>query len=548
VGSGGFILGGLLSGAGEGIQQDVKDRREAVLQALKDKNASDLEDKRTESALQAKQMEVDAANARDANSIIAIGGKGYRKGSLAQVIDPAPPSPKPEWHEGVENGHKVGFWVTPPSADPTVASGGRAPGTLSVRPSTAAPSGADGSFDSFYSNFLAPAEGGYADRDGASAAPVNFGVNQKFNPDVDVKSLSQDQAKKILHDRYWTASGADNLPPGLAEIQGDTATNMGVSTANRLLQQSGGDPEKYLQLRDARYRSIGGPDLGTWLNRNNTLRSYVGLQDGTPPGPGGNTGAPMKLGQVDLGPAAGKSAPDGYRYRPDGSLEFIPGGPADPKVRSANKGGANLNESQAKATGYLATAVASVDALNSVKGYNPSVIALALNDMSNKNPIKEESLSQVDRRVLNAQLAFATAALRLESGAVIDKSEYAAKAQTLFPMPGDGPEVQADKKIQREATLHALRIASGPGQAQVHVASPPGGAPAPLRIPAPVSEAPPAASSYLVNPRAVAILPRLSGDGTAGNPIQGIQTAAQMKQLKPGTYFIAPNGAVKAAQ
>jgi hypothetical protein len=135
-------------------------------------------------------------------------------------------------------------------------------------------------FDGFYGGFLAPHEGGYTPSDG-NGAPANFGVNQKANPDVDVRNLTPQAAKQIMHDRYWVPSGADKLPPGLAEIQGDTAVNMGVSAAQQLLQQSGGDPAKYLQLREQRYRAIAQNDpskaqsLPGWLQRNQELGQYV---------------------------------------------------------------------------------------------------------------------------------------------------------------------------------------------------------------------------------------------------------------------------------
>jgi hypothetical protein len=82
------------------------------------------------------------------------------------------------------------------------------------------------------------------------------------------------------------ASGADQLPPALAAVHGDTAINMGVGTANELLAQSGGDPQKYLELRDLRYRAIAAPDsdkakyLPIWMVRNEDLRNFVG--DGGP--------------------------------------------------------------------------------------------------------------------------------------------------------------------------------------------------------------------------------------------------------------------------
>jgi len=50
MGSGGFILGGLLSGVGAGLQTDITQRRTAALEALKAQQESDLEDKKLAAA------------------------------------------------------------------------------------------------------------------------------------------------------------------------------------------------------------------------------------------------------------------------------------------------------------------------------------------------------------------------------------------------------------------------------------------------------------------------------------------------------------------
>jgi hypothetical protein len=126
-----------------------------------------------------------------------------------------------------------------------------------------------------------------------------------------------------------------------------------------------------------------------------------------------------------------------------------------------------LTEGERKATGLLASMVAASNSLNSVRGYQPSEVALGLNSLANGNPIKR-NLSQTDRRVLNGQLAFANSILRLESGAAIGAQETANKALTLFPMPGDGPEVQADKRAQREAALQSMRTSAGAGAVTVN--------------------------------------------------------------------------------
>jgi len=189
---------------------------------------------------------------------------------------------------------------------------------------------ASGTFDSFYQNFLAPAEGGYAADDG-NGAPVNLGVNQRANPDVNVANLKPDQAKQLLRDRYWKASGADKLPAGMAEIQADTAVNMGVGAAERLLKASGGDPNRYLQLREERYRAIARNDpskaryLRGWLDRNARLRDYV---SGSATLQGGSGGDMIPAGTpTGPSPAPGGARLIASRPKPPGDQWVdLPGG------------------------------------------------------------------------------------------------------------------------------------------------------------------------------------------------------------------------------
>lgn len=125
------------------------------------------------------------------------------------------------------------------------------------------------------------AEGLHEQQAKAYGSPVNFGINQGANPDVDVKNLTQSAAAKIAKDRYWTPSGAENLPPALAAVQFDTAMNMGVGTAKELLAKSNGDVRSYLDLREQKYRDIAAhdpakaADLPGWLQRNEALRNFA---------------------------------------------------------------------------------------------------------------------------------------------------------------------------------------------------------------------------------------------------------------------------------
>ena len=130
--------------------------------------------------------------------------------------------------------------------------------------------------------FVLSQEGGYKDTDGNTGAPVNMGINQKFNPDVNVKTLTPDQARDIYKTRYWDAIGGDRLNPTAAKIAMDAAANQGVDYAKRLIAETGGDPEKMMSHRMSRYAEIVANDknqagnLKGWINRLDALRGELG--------------------------------------------------------------------------------------------------------------------------------------------------------------------------------------------------------------------------------------------------------------------------------
>lgn len=223
------------------------------------------------------------------------------------------------------------------AGDTLVGISGDGDGTAGTTGTPSGGSVGQGGFDAIYGTFVAPQEGGYTASDG-NGAPANFGINQKANPDIDVKSLTAEAARKIMHDRYWQPSGAEGLPPALQAIQFDTAVNMGVGAARELLQQSGGDPEKYIQLREARYKAIAARDpskqsrLPNWLSRNAALRSYAlgGGEQGAAgdgvrvlargaPKPGYRPSTPEEVASVGLPPGTPAQT------SPEGKIEPLPG-------------------------------------------------------------------------------------------------------------------------------------------------------------------------------------------------------------------------------
>lgn len=94
----------------------------------------------------------------------------------------------------------------------------------------------------------------------------------------DVRQITVPEYTAIYETNYWQESGADELDAqgntGLALFHFDTAVNLGVSAANDLLAQSGGDLATYAQLRKERYQAIEASqpaqhanDLPVWLGR-----------------------------------------------------------------------------------------------------------------------------------------------------------------------------------------------------------------------------------------------------------------------------------------
>lgn len=113
--------------------------------------------------------------------------------------------------------------------------------------------------------------------------PARFGINQGANPDLNVAKITRAQAI-TRYKRYWNEVGADRMQPGLAALAFDTAVNMGVATAKRLLAEADYDPARLFVLREDRYRDLAtqpehAGDLKGWMARQDTMRKRVAFLD-----------------------------------------------------------------------------------------------------------------------------------------------------------------------------------------------------------------------------------------------------------------------------
>jgi len=84
-------------------------------------------------------------------------------------------------------------------------------------------------------------EGGYVDDPSDAGGETKFGISKRSYPDVDIKNLTVDDAKAIYKKDYWDKLKADEIASQKVAFElFDTAVNMGVRTASKLIQGCSG--------------------------------------------------------------------------------------------------------------------------------------------------------------------------------------------------------------------------------------------------------------------------------------------------------------------
>ena len=83
-------------------------------------------------------------------------------------------------------------------------------------------------------------EGGYVNDPRDPGGETKFGVSKRAYPDVDIASLTLDQAKAIYKRDYWDRARCDQLPEAVAFQVFDTAVNSGIGQSIRFLQRAVG--------------------------------------------------------------------------------------------------------------------------------------------------------------------------------------------------------------------------------------------------------------------------------------------------------------------
>lgn len=81
-------------------------------------------------------------------------------------------------------------------------------------------------------------EGGYVNDPRDPGGETKYGISKRAYPDLDIASLTLDDAKGIYRRDYWEALKCDDLPAAIAVGTFDCGVNQGTGRAARILQQS----------------------------------------------------------------------------------------------------------------------------------------------------------------------------------------------------------------------------------------------------------------------------------------------------------------------
>lgn len=333
------------------------------------------------------------------------------------------------------------------------AGGGVAPAS---GPPSAAPGGAG--FEAVIAPLL-DREGGFVARDGRSGAPANFGINQRANPDIDVKNLTREKAIDLYRDRYWNVIRGDELPAEAQAAVFDAAVNQGPQKALQMWGASGQDLGEFNRLRQEHYRSL--PDYAengkSWERR----VQETGGGAAQAPGRGVRGSAPKAADWVELaGPEAASYGTGRWQKNSrTGEVKQVSG-------TDQRKQEPTIDAKKTVAFAYRT--LRANDRLNALieEGVTkPSAWKL----VSEKNGASRLIVNnQNDRRFLSAAKEWLAPILRKDTGAAVTDTEFLYYADMYIPAPEDGPELLKQKAEARQDAMIALANEAGPLYTRTH--------------------------------------------------------------------------------
>lgn len=134
-------------------------------------------------------------------------------------------------------------------------------------------------------------DGGYTNDPVDPGGETKFGISKKAYPDIDIKSLTKEEAFRLYEKDYWNKVVTTNMEPALAIAVFDAAVNCGVGRSRSWLAELNekkdlaGERKSrwFIQRRIQYYLDLvkKKPALNKyikgWLNRCNDLSKYVDI-------------------------------------------------------------------------------------------------------------------------------------------------------------------------------------------------------------------------------------------------------------------------------
>ena len=119
-------------------------------------------------------------------------------------------------------------------------------------------------------------EGGYVDNPDDGGGPTKYGISQRSYPDIDIESLTKEEAKEIYRKDYWEVCCLYLSWP-LSLVVFDTSVLMGPASSREILELTS-DWRDYLETRHNILTQVGKdyPEFAEgWLNRTRHLYELI---------------------------------------------------------------------------------------------------------------------------------------------------------------------------------------------------------------------------------------------------------------------------------
>jgi len=155
----------------------------------------------------------------------------------------------------------------------------------------------------------------------------------------------------------------------------------------------------------------------------------------------------------------GGKPPIGYRYTPDGNLEPIKGGPADPNKPVPARAFRPTTD-QTNAAGFYDRMADAERTLSDPAVVNAAIDYIGKTKANLPFGAGNYFASPEYQKFDQAQRNFINAVLRKESGAAISQGEFDNAAVQYFPQPGDTPDKIALKAQNRATAIHSMKRAA----------------------------------------------------------------------------------------